>query len=222
MDDLHFTTISMPRDASGIYDIHARLVSVVHDYNTSPLLDRIAIAFPNYREGISTDTSDAADYGEEQRLVRLRKGFLGQSIRLFGTEEGLRAVLDAPQARFLHETFDLEVISPTRVPDTQHFGCYVAHKGLTKLTPSRLRRAIRRQAWMRDPKCLTPDQLEQRQAEKNRRAKSTRLPYVGVHSRSTGSMFSIFIERQNSHTLRFAPNSYGFSSKHDLCSLPVF
>jgi CRISPR-associated endoribonuclease Cas6/Csy4 subtype I-F len=222
MDDLHFTTISLQRDLSGIHDVHARLVSVVHDYNTSPFLDRIAIAFPHYREGISTDTSDAEDYGEEQRLIRLRKGFLGQSIRLFGTADGLRAVLDVPQAQFLHETPDLVVTAPTRVPDVQHFGCYVAHKGLTNLTPSRLRRAIRRQAWLRDPKCLTPAQLEQRQADKNQRAKSTRLPYVGVRSRSNGSMFSIFIERQNSPTLRFAPNSFGFSSKHELCSLPVF
>jgi len=133
----------------------------------------------------------------------------------------LRSVLKAPETMFL-ETPGLMATAPAQVNKMNQFGSYIRHKGMTNMTPSRLRRVIRRKAWLRDPSCLTDDQLELKQREKQRQARATHLPNVGVQSQTIGQDFSIFIERKVAMDFRFAPDSYGFSTKVELCSLPIF
>ena len=229
---LHHLTITMSGlHGSEIHDAHAVIVSVVHHHNASHIMpdnkpdyqNRVAIAFPEYREGVETDASKASSYGEEQRLVRARKGFMGRVIRLFGEAHHLQSILTHPDCAFLNDTPGIIVDTVSVVP--QSVGCvaFQRRKGMTNATPSRLRRAMERQKIGKSLSNLTACQMERLFRNKQQAArKDSRFPNVSVWSVSNGSQFSVFIERTETDVLRFAPDGYGFSSNTEVCSLPVF
>jgi hypothetical protein len=221
--DLSFMTVLMSGLTHGeCYDVQRTIVRLVHNHNTDHDM-RVAIAYPDYRLGIQTDVTNAESYGEEQRLIRLRKGFLGHSAQLFGCASALDAIHARCQSMALGDISGITIEPPMVAPTGSRYVTYKAHKGLTKMTPSRLRRAIRRRAWEHDAKCLTPDQLERKYVEGQRRARATtHLPNLGIYSRTTEQVFSIFIERLPAAEMKFAPNAYGFSTSTTACSLPVF
>jgi len=212
---MHYVTISMRGSAADINCLHALIVSAVHVNNTTHGASPIAIAFPEYREGVQTSAKPNS-YGEEQRAVRLRNGFLGRSMRLFGVAEQLTIVL--AQLPCLADSPDMAVGKVEPVPSTAQYCAFMRHKGMAKMTPSRLRRTISRQNSK-----LSDAELEQCFAEQQRRAMATTLPNVGIKSLTTGSQFSIFVERRTDVTASaFAPDSYGLSRPSQVCALPVF
>lgn len=199
--DLHYLPISITsRRFAACCDKHQLIVGVVHAHNAIPDAERIAIAYPSYRMQF--------------------ENFLGRSIRLFGSVSVLEQVLGLLRSAPYDRELEIGVLEP--IPLVAQFGGYIGQKGMTRMQPSRLRRALRRRAWERDPACATPEQLQRRLVESQRDAFAARLPYVGVYSRSTGQTFCIHIEQTSADRLDFVPNAYGFSSRTKICSLPLF
>ena len=220
MDHLRFVAVSMTGfTLAECYDLHRCVLRVVHDHNTVNLGDRVALAYPDYRLGITTDATSATNYGEEQRLIGLRKGSLGRSVCVFGLEPALREITDT-LAVPLGDIAGVTIGQPALAPTGGRYVVYTAHKGMANMTPSRLRRAIRRRAWERDPTCLTPPQLERKQIECQKQMRDTPLPNITVQSRSNGQTFSIFVKWNYTDALCFNPNSFGLSTVTQPCAIP--
>lgn len=141
------------------------------------------------------------DIGISFPEIRTRPRTLGNQLRLHGPATALQAFSDGQWLGSLREHCQLGSIAAVPT-DTRH---RTLRRVQTKSSPERLRRRLMRRHGI--------DEAEARRRIPDAAARELQLPYIAVHSSSTGQHFKIFLEQgpplDRAQPGRF--NAYGLS-----------
>lgn len=151
----------------------------------------------------------ATDIGVSFPEVEKKIPSMGSRLRLHGGTESLSALMQSGWLKGMQDQVDVEV--PRSVPSaTKH--CAV-RRVQAKSSPERLRRRLarRRGISLEEARQLIPDSS----------AKTLRLPYLKLHSLSTGQPFRLFVDQSQTFGTAVEGdfNAYGMSK---IATVPWF